>query len=574
MIDSGIQCEPANGRSSGAFCSIMRRSVLFLSVTALLGSAGAYGQHTVGLTQYSPAVGDGYVLFAPLSSTVTFLIDRCGRKVRTWNSGYPPGVAAVLEPDGSLLRSAAVPNAEFYVGGGRGGRLERFDWNGSLIWSYTISNDSLCLHHDFTLLPNGNILAIAWERHDSLDAVLHGKYPSETLHAIWSERLVELEPVGTDSAIVVWQWRLWDHLVQHIDATLPSFGPPGDHPELVNINMGPTVPGNEDWVHFNSISYNAELDQIMVSVHNLNEFWIIDHGTTSAEAAGHTGGARGHGGDLLYRWGNPSIYDQGYPSDQRLFGQHHATWIQPGFPYAGNILVFNNGAGRPQGNYTSLDIVAPPKDPQGNYMLQPGHAFGPYQALESITAPVPTDLFSSYIGGVFPTENGYLVTNGPSGEFLQFDTNDSIIWRYRNPVNATGPMTQGDQPLNNSVFRAVYYPADFAGFVGRDMTPGVELELQPTLSLCLTQDIAELGARGIQGDPNPTSGAFHVSMPSTFIGPVHATVMDMAGLRVLEKEVHASAFDIDLSKLAAGTYVLRLEDLAGHSSYGRVVVTP
>jgi hypothetical protein len=575
MIGGGIQeaLLPASDVSvpSGAPCPGLLRGILFWSMMALLVPTGVYGQHTVGLTQYSSAVGDGYVLFAPLSSTVTFLIDRCGRKVNAWNSGYPPGVAAELEPDGSLLRTAAVPNAEFFVGGGRGGRLERFDWGGDPIWSCTISSDSLCLHHDFTVLPNGNIVAIAWERHDSADAVLHGKVPDQAPHAIWSERLIELQPVGADSANVVWQWSLWDHLVQHVDPALPSFGLPSDHPELVDINQGPLPPQNVDWVHMNSVSYNAGLDQIMVSVHNLNEIWIIDHGTTTAEAAGHTGGMRGHGGDLLFRWGNPRMYGRGTIADQRLFGQHHATWIRSGFPYAGNILVFNNGAGRPEGDYSSIDIITPPVDPQGNYALQPGNAFGPDAAIESITAPVPTDLFSSFIGGVFPTENGYLVTNGPPGEFLQFDTDDSIIWRYRNPVNASGPMTQGDPPLNNSVFRAVYYPAGFSGFVGHDMTPGQELELMPTTSLCSTQAIAKTEAGVLQGHPNPTSGAFHVSMPLVFSGPVHVTLVDMEGTRVLEKEENAQEFDLDLSMVANGMYILQLEDGQGHSARGQVV---
>ena len=52
----------------------------------------------------------------------------------------------------------------------------------------------------------------------------------------------------------------------------------------------------------NAVDYNAEFDQLMISVHNLSEVWIIDHSTTTAEAAGHTGGRSGKGGDILYRW--------------------------------------------------------------------------------------------------------------------------------------------------------------------------------------------------------------------------------------------------------------------------------
>src|SRR5215470_13826972 len=65
---------------------------------------------------------------------------------------------------------------------------------------------------------------------------------------------------------------------------------------------------NPDWTHFNSVAYNPELDQVMVSVHSFSEIWIIDHSTSTAEAAGHSGGRSGKGGDLLYRWGNPHVY--------------------------------------------------------------------------------------------------------------------------------------------------------------------------------------------------------------------------------------------------------------------------
>ena len=113
--------------------------------------------------------------------------------------------------------------------------------------------------------------------------------------------------------------------------------------------VGGTRSISEDWNHTNSVAYNAALDQIMLSVHSFHEIWVIDHSTTTAEAAGSTGGKRGKGGDLLYRWGNPVVYHAGKVSDQQLFGQHHAHWIPPGRPGAGNLLVFNNGSRRPGG---------------------------------------------------------------------------------------------------------------------------------------------------------------------------------------------------------------------------------
>ena len=59
------------------------------------------------------------------------------------------------------------------------------------------------------------------------------------------------------------------------------------------------------------MAYNAEWDQILLSVFEFNEIWIIDHSASPAQAAGHQGGRQGQGGDLLYRWGNPRAYRAG-----------------------------------------------------------------------------------------------------------------------------------------------------------------------------------------------------------------------------------------------------------------------
>ena len=141
------------------------------------------------------------------------------------------------------------------------------------------------------------------------------------------------------------------------------------------------VPGgpNADWTHINAVAYNADLDQIVISVHAFSEIWIIDHSTTTEEAAGHTGGKRGKGGDLLYRWGNPRAYRAGTNVDQKLFVQHNAHWIPKGLPGEGHMLVFNNGNRRPDGAYSSVDEIVLPVKSDGTYErsrggLRPGEA--------------------------------------------------------------------------------------------------------------------------------------------------------------------------------------------------------
>ena len=155
------------------------------------------------------------------------------------------------------------------------------------------------------------------------------------------------------------------------------------HPELIDVNCnGRATPAF--WNHGNSIAYNAQLDQIMLSARGCNEIWVVDHGTTTAEAASHAGGKRGKGGDLLYRWGNPAAYQRGTSDDRQLFQQHDAQWIPEGCPGAGHILIFNNGLDR---GYSTIEEIVPPMDDRGNYVLSARAAYGPDQAGVADTRP-------------------------------------------------------------------------------------------------------------------------------------------------------------------------------------------
>ena len=151
------------------------------------------------------------------------------------------------------------------------------------------------------------------------------------------DHIIEVQPTGQTSGDIIWEWHAWDHLIQNYDSSKANYGVVGDHPELIDINFGEFYLSTDDWMHTNSIDYNPQFDQILISVHNFDEIWVIDHSTTTEEAAGHSGGNSGKGGDLLYRWGNPESYDAGTASDQKLFGQHDTQWIKPDYPGAGHI---------------------------------------------------------------------------------------------------------------------------------------------------------------------------------------------------------------------------------------------
>jgi hypothetical protein len=192
-------------------------------------------------------------------------------------------------------------------------------------------------------------------------------------------------------------------------------------------------------MHVNSVDYNTELDQIMLSVHSFHEVWVIDHSTTSEQAASHQGGRSGKGGDLLYRWGNPRAYRNGTRLEQRLFAQHDAHWIPQGLPGAGHMLVFNNGSNRPDGNYSSVDEVVLPVDAHGNYAREEYLPFGPERAAWSYSAPDKSSFFSMLISGAHRLPNGNtFICSGIPGILFEVTPEKEVVWEYHHPNKMGG----------------------------------------------------------------------------------------------------------------------------------------
>ncbi len=454
----------------------MKKTVLSFYFFSL--SLSSFSQ-TLGLLTHDPSSLDGYVLFAPIISNNTYLIDKCGKLVHSWTSTHRPGQSVYLLEDGNLLRPGSTGNAVF-TSGGNGGIIEKFDWNSNLLWSYTISSTTECQHHDIRQLPNGNVLAIVWELKTTGEATASGRNPSLLGTSLWSEKIIELQPVGTNSANIVWEWHVWDHLVQEFDITKLNYSTVSQHPELINLNYTSGPATATDWLHCNSVDYNPSLDQIIISSHNFNEVWIIDHSTTTAEAASHSGGTSGKGGDLLYRWGNAAAYSRGNMTNKKLFGQHNAHWIENGMRDAGKIMIFNNGQGRSTGNYSSVDIINPPVDGFGNYALTGSQPYQPDSAEWSYVAQVPTDFYSANISGAQRLSNGNtLICEGPQGRFFEIDTLKNTVWKYVNPVAQSGILSQGATASQNLVFRCSLYEPSFPGFTGLTLTPGSPIEINP-----------------------------------------------------------------------------------------------
>ena len=451
----------------------MKRLIYFFVFTNFLLLKA---QQTVGLIKHTNGSIDGYILFAPLSSNITYLIDKCGRPVHTWKSNYTPRQSAYLLPDGSLLRTGndSVPN----FSGRTRGIIEKFDWDNNLLWSYRFPNLSECQHHDICPLPNGNILVLAWDLKGAEEVIELGRDPEQIGKTLWAEKIIELKPISTNSATIVWEWRVLDHIIQDYNASAPNYGVVSENPQLFDINF--LAQKLDDWQHFNSVSYNAKLDQIVISNRNHSEFFIIDHSTTARQAASHKGGKRNKGGDILYRWGNPMVYRTGTKADQQLYGQHHPHWIPYRLKDGGKILLFNNGFLRPEEKYSSVEIIDLPVDKKGNYKLTPGVAYLPEKPMWQYTAPNPTRFFSVNISNAQRLPKGNtLICSGAHGHFFEIDENKNVVWYYINPINDKGAIVQGSVPIKNHVFRCLFYEPSYSAFSGRNLTPGSPLEINP-----------------------------------------------------------------------------------------------
>jgi hypothetical protein len=437
----------------------------------------------LGLVINEPGAFPGCTLINTMNSKKAYLIDLEGRVVHTWQADTNSVHCAYFLKNGHLLRPADLGGAEKAFGGGPGahGRIQEYTWEGELVWDFKLINDKQLSHHDVTRMPNGNILMIVWDKKSAQEAIAAGRKKELVGNYLLPDSIVEVRPTGKTTGEVVWEWHLWDHLVQDHDSSLTNYGNVADHPELVDLNyvhdtMAPVLAKkdgvdklksigyvgspksrservNPDWTHFNSVSYNAELDQIMVSAHEFSEIWIIDHGTTKAEAAAHEGGRQGKGGDLLYRWGNPRVYRAGTLADQRLFAQHDAHWIPRGLPGAGHVLVFNNGPRRPDGTYSSVDEIVLPVDEKGRYPRQPGTPYGPDKAIWSYSAPKKADFYSSFISGAHRLPNGNTqICSGANGTVFEVTPDKRIVWKYVNPAKGgIRPGGPGGPPPPNQV---------------------------------------------------------------------------------------------------------------------------
>jgi len=481
-------------------------------------SAG-FAQNTVGLLSYDPMKSfDGYNLIYPHRQPNVYLINNCGEIVHTWEDSaqFVPGNTAYLLDNGDLVktkRTVSSTTDRIWAGGG-GATVEIRSWDNDLKWSYTLNDSTRRLHHDIAVTHDGNILMLAWELKNVDECQMAGRDTSNLDdREMWPDMIIEVDP-DTDS--IVWEWHVWDHLIQDHDNSVDNFGVVAVNPNLVDVNF-PLDRRHPDWMHSNSMDYlyqpmpMMDIDMIMLSVPYFNEIWIIDHSTTTAQAASHSGGNSGLGGDLMFRWGNPEAYRSGDSTDQQLFFQHDAHWVDnylpTSFPDYGKIAVFNNRAGE---DFSTANILEPDFNNYYYEFLMQGNTWLPEIFDKTYMHPEPTKLFSTGLSSIQRLANGNtLICSGRFGYSFELTPSNEIVWEYKTPLQAGSPVDQGTMLSANAnlTFRMTRIPSDNVAFDGRDLSPKGFIETNPNINFCdsLSSTMDRFVNYDLNVFPNPAS---------------------------------------------------------------------
>jgi hypothetical protein len=531
-------------------------AILWIGVYVL--STNVFSQKLAGTLHVSNLVQPGYTLFTSLNTKNTYLIDNCGRTINSWQSQYTSGSTAYLMNNGNLLRAVNIPNSIINRAGGGGG-IEIMDWDSNILWYFEYNTSLVRQHHDIHPMENGNILVVAWQVRSKEEAIAAGRNPALLPDGVlWSEEIVEVKPIFPDGFEIVWRWSAWDHLVQDRDESKHNYGNVAEHPELIDINYVEGQ-GSKDWIHINAIDYNAELDQIMLCTPFFDEFWIIDHSTTTGQAATHTGGKSNKGGDLLYRWGNPKTYKRGSDQDVVLGGPHNAHWIKSGLPHEGKVLIFNNNKGD---RYSAAEIIIPPQNSPGAYKLEDGR-FGPDKASLSVTASPPQNLHSSNMSGVEMQANGnLLLCPSQQGMLVELTSSLDTAWLYKSPITTNGiagrDFTPADADFKSDPsFRATKYFPDYPGLVGKDLTPGETIEGGgaecPVVTSALDRETFDVHIY-----PNPVSDFLSVEAPNSG-DELDVRIIDAWGRETIRELGHGT-LRISTNSLPDGFYITRVNN--------------
>lgn len=493
---------------------------------------------TVGAVLKKETASDDLYLISPLGTYKSYLIDNCGFIYKTWTSAYPAASAAYLDPNGNLYRAGKLLNSNFNFGGGTG-IIEKFDHAGSLMWTFELTNDSLQMHHDFELLPNGNILVSAWQFISNNTVVALGRNPANIgPGGFYSDVIFEIDP--NNQFEIVWEWRAIDHIVQNYDNTLNNFGSLRENPHLIDINLNTTlVQQSIDWLHVNSIDYNRDLDQILISANGINEVFILDYSLNETNK-----------GNILFRWGAMQNYNAA--GAQQLFKQHDATWVYNESSFSYHLLIFNNGLIADDGQrFSTVDELILPFDSNG-YMIIDENVDINKLYHNRYNGDGGNNLYSKRMGSARRNrKNNTIICESDNGRIIEADNDGDILWEYISPVSENQIAAQGEIPNGNILFSVGSYPKESYSDYFFNSWEKIEYDEN---SNCIDNITAlnniEENLEGVH--------FLHNKLCVTRSDVINVGIFNVLGERVFSKKAIKNDFCIDLNELNMGVYFVCL----------------
>lgn len=400
--------------------------ILMVGVSMLFGTGHAAEQKNKSVTQWPTGVTvydkskayNGYTLFVSLSGDgAHHLVNMKGETVHSFK--MPPSHYGWLLPNGNLLsgevrntglgtqqtKTPAVANV---------GRVYEANWKGEILREW--KNDAI--HHDYDLMPNGNIITLLWSKHKKPQSMKGGLAGTEyDGGVVLSETIAEIDPSGK----IVWEWIAEDHLKAEEFPVCP-------------------LDYRKRWLHANSIQYLSPSNPIfpgkeliLVSMRQPSAAIIIDKATN----------------EVIWRYGgyvDGELARLGHQHSFYMIGKKHGDKELPGY---GNLLIFDNGMhipgvedwGLPRSKIIEVD-------PESKKVVWA------YAHEEDFTGWMPPEFkFNSpYIAGAQRLPNGNtLITEGASGRIFEVTKDKEIVWEFINPEK-------------KALFRAYRYGPDFTGF--------------------------------------------------------------------------------------------------------------
>jgi hypothetical protein len=458
------------------------------------------------------AMTEGFILAGSYSGTKTYLFDKDGVVVHTWDHtdtishplvrDYLNGYSCYLLENGNLLRSGQTDATVSQGAAPKQGTLSEINFDGTVVWGwYDHANSKQMMHHDFKPMPNGHVLCVSFVNTSrdvaqaaGMDSLVfeEGTGPGNragTGTSIELEKIFEVIPdkTGAGNHQIVWEWNIIDHIVPKAEAL--------QHPELFSGDLRTRWYGQ--WVHLNGIDYDPVNDLIVFSSRLFSEFFVIDHSTTTQEAAGHTGGTHGKGGDLLYRWGRPSNWCVAVetPETSMVVNRigtrrdttykivikkshennivnclHCPNWIPQGYAGAGDVLFFHNNVDASMARLNlseAMEVKLPatlqmaPNTP--TTPLLPTWKYHPVDTMfsASMSSALRMKCGNTLIHEAYPGGNN----SGNGSKVREVDAAGTVVW---GPIELKPPAVSGGTigGMFMSTFsppKIMYYPEDYPG---------------------------------------------------------------------------------------------------------------